>query len=174
MPLRDFSHPLSQPTITYPILARSRSASDPKIGSQVRKRTAAGTARRSAVGSEGAADPRGFKRAVAATEGTVEGGGRLMKLSELPTPGQVIDRQREDAEFREEWDRSAFPAAGAVRPWTPAVTVVAATAWTASGWRPGSWSAGRLRRPRPVPRLESCGAADRYGFQPSLRSSSAS
>jgi ribosome-binding protein aMBF1 (putative translation factor) len=31
-----------------------------------------------------------------------------MKPSELSTLGQVIDRQREDPEFREEWDRSAF------------------------------------------------------------------
>jgi hypothetical protein len=31
-----------------------------------------------------------------------------MKLSELRTLGQVIDRQREDPEFREAWDRSAF------------------------------------------------------------------
>ena len=31
-----------------------------------------------------------------------------MKLSELSTLGQVIDRQREDPEFREAWDRSAF------------------------------------------------------------------
>jgi DNA-binding XRE family transcriptional regulator len=31
-----------------------------------------------------------------------------MKLTELPTLGEVIDRQREDPEFREAWDRSAF------------------------------------------------------------------
>jgi ribosome-binding protein aMBF1 (putative translation factor) len=31
-----------------------------------------------------------------------------MKLTELATLGEVIDRQREDPEFRESWDRSAF------------------------------------------------------------------
>jgi hypothetical protein len=31
-----------------------------------------------------------------------------MKLSELPALGEVIDRQREDPEFKEAWDRSAF------------------------------------------------------------------
>ncbi len=31
-----------------------------------------------------------------------------MRLSELPALGEVIDRQREDPEFREVWDRSSF------------------------------------------------------------------
>jgi ribosome-binding protein aMBF1 (putative translation factor) len=31
-----------------------------------------------------------------------------MKLSQMPALGEVIDRQRKDPEFREEWDRSAF------------------------------------------------------------------
>ena len=31
-----------------------------------------------------------------------------MKLSGLPTLGEVIERQREDPEFKEAWDRSAF------------------------------------------------------------------
>jgi len=31
-----------------------------------------------------------------------------MKLSDLPALGEVIDRQREDPEFREQWDRAAF------------------------------------------------------------------
>jgi hypothetical protein len=35
-------------------------------------------------------------------------GWSAMKLNELPTLGQVIDRQRENPEFRETWDRSAF------------------------------------------------------------------
>jgi hypothetical protein len=38
-----------------------------------------------------------------------------MKLSELPALGEVIDRQREDPEFREEWDRSAFAREVAIR-----------------------------------------------------------
>jgi ribosome-binding protein aMBF1 (putative translation factor) len=31
-----------------------------------------------------------------------------VKLSELPALQEVVDRQREDPEFREEWDRSVF------------------------------------------------------------------
>ena len=38
-----------------------------------------------------------------------------MKLSELPALQEVVDRQREDPEFREEWDRSAFAREVAIR-----------------------------------------------------------
>ncbi len=38
-----------------------------------------------------------------------------MKLSELPTLQEVVDRQREDPEFREEWDRSVFARDVAIR-----------------------------------------------------------
>ena len=38
-----------------------------------------------------------------------------MKLTELPALGDVIDRQREDPEFREVWDRSAFAREVAIR-----------------------------------------------------------
>ena len=38
-----------------------------------------------------------------------------MKLSELPALGEVIDRQREDPEFLEGWDRSAFAREVAIR-----------------------------------------------------------
>jgi ribosome-binding protein aMBF1 (putative translation factor) len=38
-----------------------------------------------------------------------------MKLSELSTVGEVLDREAEDREFREEWDRSAFAREVAIR-----------------------------------------------------------
>ena len=38
-----------------------------------------------------------------------------MKLSEMPTLQEVVDHQREDPEFREEWDRSAFAREVAIR-----------------------------------------------------------
>ncbi len=38
-----------------------------------------------------------------------------MKLSELPTLQEVVDRQREDPEFREGWDRSVFAREVAIR-----------------------------------------------------------
>ena len=38
-----------------------------------------------------------------------------MKLSELPTFREVLDRQRNDPEFREVWDRSAFAREVAIR-----------------------------------------------------------
>lgn len=38
-----------------------------------------------------------------------------MKLSEMPTLKEVVDHQREDPEFREGWDRSAFAREVAIR-----------------------------------------------------------
>ncbi len=38
-----------------------------------------------------------------------------MKLSELSALAEVVDRQREDPEFRAEWDRSAFAREIAIR-----------------------------------------------------------
>jgi ribosome-binding protein aMBF1 (putative translation factor) len=38
-----------------------------------------------------------------------------MKLSELSALGEVVDRQHEDPEFRDAWDRSAFAREVAVR-----------------------------------------------------------
>jgi ribosome-binding protein aMBF1 (putative translation factor) len=38
-----------------------------------------------------------------------------MKLSEMSSLAEVVDREREDPEFREEWDRSAFAREVAVR-----------------------------------------------------------
>jgi hypothetical protein len=38
-----------------------------------------------------------------------------VKLSELPTLQTVVDRQREDPEFREEWDRTVFAREVAIR-----------------------------------------------------------
>jgi DNA-binding XRE family transcriptional regulator len=38
-----------------------------------------------------------------------------VKLSEMPALQQVVDRQREDPQFREEWDRSAFAREVAIR-----------------------------------------------------------
>ena len=38
-----------------------------------------------------------------------------MKLNEMPTLQAVVDRQREDPEFREEWDRTVFAREVAIR-----------------------------------------------------------
>jgi ribosome-binding protein aMBF1 (putative translation factor) len=38
-----------------------------------------------------------------------------VKLSEMPALQEVVDRQREDPEFREAWDRSAFAREVAIR-----------------------------------------------------------
>jgi ribosome-binding protein aMBF1 (putative translation factor) len=38
-----------------------------------------------------------------------------VKLGEIPTLQEVVDRQREDPQFREDWDRSAFAREVAIR-----------------------------------------------------------
>ena len=38
-----------------------------------------------------------------------------MKLGDMPALREVVDRQREDPQFREEWDRSAFAREVAIR-----------------------------------------------------------
>jgi DNA-binding XRE family transcriptional regulator len=61
-----------------------------------------------AIGSEAEADPPGLQAGDCGGGSTAGTGGGSMKLSDLPALGEVIDRQCEDPEFREQWDRSAF------------------------------------------------------------------